>query len=229
MKILKKMLLGITVMMSLMFWLMPTTAVHAWGDYETEYLKNGFKKTFELDPKNEWTKIELEAFRNGGVKNAKVVVGNKKILSAKIGKSDELLAPGFAWIDITPKKIGKTKVTITANVNGKKITCKGTITIAKFQKGLSKLKIDGKNYLKKVKSRETIIYNKSNNKTFKLEYKLSPGWKIASVTMMGLDVVRDYTAEFKSGAYLQNDAGYHAYLVNTKTKVSHIVHIMPMG
>lgn len=228
MKTLKKMLLGIAVMMSLVFWLMPTTAVHAEGDYEIEYVKNGFKKTFELDP-NEWPQIDLECFRNGGVKNAKIAISNKKILSAKIYKADSV-APGYAWVQIIPKKIGKTKVTITANVNGKKTTCKGTITIVKFQKGFSKLKIDGKNCLKNVNYKDVIINIKPNNETFKLEYKLSPGWKIDSVSMINPDdyTQEDYTAKFKSGVYLQSEAGYHVYLKNTKTKISHLVRILYM-
>lgn len=206
MKNFKKILMGMILMMVLALCAVPMSPVHA-----SEYVKNGFNRVLRYSP--DWPEsdiIRLKEFQKGSVKNLKVKFSNKKIASAEILEDEE---PGSPYISVMAKKTGKTKITITAKVKGKKVSCKGTITVIN-RKGLTKFTIDGENRLQDVAYDDdstSFCFVNTNKKSVKIEYKLAAGWKIEEVT---------YSGNFKSGVYVPvvDNTGFNIVLSYKKGK-----------
>ena len=222
------MLLGAVLMMAFVVCLVPVVTASADGFTTDDFVENGFKKTLADVPRtcqaaqveHAWhvaLKIDDEA------KILSVKSSNSKV--ASIGK--RFYRP-FTDIFITPKKPGTTKITIVARTGGKQITCRGTVTVVKFEKPFTKLKIGGKDYLKKIKCGAEYNFDVDTKKdSLKLEYELRPGWKIKSVTTTNEEYEEiNYKKKFKDGADLPEKYGaYRVLLKNTRTKVEQCIWI----
>ncbi len=150
-----------------------------------EPVKNGFKKTIVLsatDKKNGYWYI---ANAPNEIKNVKVKTSKKSVATVKNA--------GYGMFGVYPKKAGKTTVTVTGVCNGKKFKCKGTIKVVKFQRPFKTFKIDGKSYLKKVKSGVNYIQMTTKKSEVKFNYKMKSGWKVSKVYVNGKKV------KFKNG------------------------------
>ena len=210
MKTLKKMLLGMAVMMALILCLTPMQEVHAKDD--AEYVKNGFKMVLEAG--NFYTRnIYVKKFQNNTVENIKVKVSSKKVVSAQVDEDEN----GEPYLSFSSKKPGKAKITITADVNGKNFTCKGTVSVIKFQSAFTELKVNGKSYLKDtVHPFSYVILQGNNSKSLKLEYKLKPGWKMekgAEIWVNGNEgYTKRYSGNITNGISLSAADGYYICL-----------------
>ncbi len=91
-------------------------------------------------------------------------------------------------------------MTFSAARKGKKITCRGTIKVVKFQNPVKSLKINGKNYAKEIKSTNAVVSIKAKNAKAAFQYKLQPGWKVESAygEMIGEDTPLGIYKEIKN-------------------------------
>ena len=100
-----------------------------------------------------------------------------KIISSKKSVA-KIKNNGGGLFTVIPKKAGTTKIKLTATVNRKKITRKATIKIVKFKQPFKTLKINGKNYTKKIKQSNNMTTIKTDKSKVKLNYKLKSDWKV---------------------------------------------------
>lgn len=138
------------------------------ADRVIEIEKNNFKKTVVLSA---YDKIVGDTFCFKGVSAEiiKVESSNKSVATVKKSQYNFLLMP---------KKLGTTKITVTALIGNKKVKRSGTVRIVKFQNPFQALKINGKNYSSKLNASYNSIQIKTKKSTNKLNFKLKPGWEI---------------------------------------------------
>ena len=138
-------------------------------------VKNGFKKTVSCSAVDRENGYFLSA-SNIPAKAKKVKISLSK---KSVGKVKSYGGGDFVFY---PKKAGKTKITITAVVKGKKVKCKGTINVVKFKQPFKSLKVDGKDYSNNIKGSEgSAVEVKSNKSKAKVELNLKSGWKVSKV------------------------------------------------
>ena len=219
MKKLKKMLLTAVLMMAFSVCLIPAMTANADGFITDDFVKNGFKKTLVNVPQTCSASKEDHAWHIALKIDDKAKILSVKSSNSKVASIGKRFYKPFTDIFITPKKPGTTKITIVAKTGGKQVTCKGTVTVVKFEKPFTKLKIGGKSYLNKIKCGALCnldIHTKKNG--LKLEYKLRSGWKIKSVNFTNENGENiNYKKKFKNGTNL---FGFYWIIVrNTKTKV----------
>lgn len=108
-------------------------------------IKNGSKKTLinSAADRKEGYYIYFSDMPDS-VKKIKVSNSKKSIATIKYF--------GYGMFTVKPKKAGTTKVTLTGTADGKKIMRRCTIKIVNFKQPFKSLKIDGKDYRKKIKS-----------------------------------------------------------------------------
>lgn len=143
-------------------------AVNVKADRVTEIEKNNFKKEVILSG---YDKKEGYLFCLKGVQGQilKVESSNKSVAEVK----------KFQYsFHLKPKKLGTTKITITALNGKKKVKRFGTVRIIKFQNPYQVLKVNGKNCKSKLKTSYNMIHIKTKKSNNKLNYKLRPGWEI---------------------------------------------------
>lgn len=121
---------------------------------------------------------------------------------------------GYGMFTVKPKKAGTTKVTVTGTADGKKITRKCTIKIVNFKQPFKSLKIDGKNYSKKVKSSGNGIGVKTKKSKIKFSYKLNSGWKVVDARADGKKVKNGKTYSLPIE---ERYVGIELYVKNKKT------------
>lgn len=137
-------------------------------------LKNGFKVSVTY---SKMDKKEGHYFFMKGMDMADEAKVTKVALKKKALGTVKVKKYGFRFY---PKKTGKTAVTITAVIDGKKVKYTGTITVKKFRQPFKKLTIGGKNYRKKiVRGRSFIDLASAKKKT--IQYKLNRGWKVVKM------------------------------------------------
>ena len=228
MKKLKKMLLTAAVVMTFAICLVPAMTTNADGFTTDDFVQNGFRKTLADVPKTCPAPKEEHAWHIALKADNKAKILSVKSSNSKVASIGKAFYKPFTDIFITPKKPGTTKITIVAKTGGKQITCKGTVTVVKFEKPFTKLKIEGKDYLKEIKCGSTYYLDVDTKKDgLKLEYKLRSGWKIKSVFAMN-EKYEDinYKKEFKNGIKLFKKYGYYRVLLrNTKTGVEQCIYI----
>ena len=98
---------------------------------------------------------------------------------------------------LKPKKAGKSTVTATMLINGKKQKFKATYVVKKYPNALKELKVDStKVNLKKNKFNATLQLKK---KKVKVTFKAAKGWKVKKCTCTYLDTYGDDRYTFKNG------------------------------
>lgn len=103
---------------------------------------------------------------------------NPSVLQAKKGSS--------LWAcTVTPKKAGKSTLTLVVKVNGETQTFKATCTVKKYSAPLKILKVAGKSVNLK-KNKFTITKQVSKSKV-KVEFKLNKGWKLVQCRYYDFD------------------------------------------
>ncbi len=154
-----------------------------------ELVKNGFKKTIALSNVDKKAGYWFVVDGPGKITKANVKI---KVKSSKKSVAS-VKSEGYGIFAVYPKKPGRTTVTITGVSNGKKFKYKGTIKVVKFQRPFKTFKMDGKSYLKEMKSTYNILEMSTDKSAVKFNYKLKSGWKINKVYVNGKKV------KFKNG------------------------------
>ena len=113
-----------------------------------------------------------------GVKSTKSITklksSNKKVATVGTIKID-----GTVYVQVIPKKTGKTTVSFTAKVNGKKKNYKCVATVKKYVNPFSSIKVGSTSFTKKLNTRDfTYIKLKETKKNQKVSFKLKKGWKL---------------------------------------------------
>ena len=113
-----------------------------------------------------------------GVKSTKNVTNlknsNKKVATVKPYKY-----AGEVFVGVTPRKPGKTTVSFTAKVNGKKKNYKCVVTVKKYVNPFSSLKVGSTSITKKFNNKTAIdISVNGTKKNQKVSFKLKKGWKL---------------------------------------------------
>ncbi len=116
---------------------------------------------------------------DGGGKILKVESSNKSVAAVK--KSQ------YCFF-LIPKKLGTTKITVTALSGKKKIKRSGTVNVVKFQNPFQELKVNNKSYKSKLNASYNSIKIKTKKAKNKLKIKLKPGWEIDSDSW----IMKDY-------------------------------------
>lgn len=212
MKNMKKLLLGIAAVMLCVICMVPAAGVRA----DEDVVKNNFKQTLVLQPKGS-TLSDMWIFR---VKNMKSSAKKIKIASSKKSVATAKSLGGGAF-QITSKKAGTTNIKITATVNKKTVTYKGTIKVVNYENPFKTLKIDGKSYVS-IFNKGFDLYTETASTKFKLGLKLKSGWKLKEAAYYpGNGSTKNYTKKFKNGAEIP--VGFYSLLLqNTKTKAYEI-------
>lgn len=136
---------------------------------------------------------------------------NFKVVSLKSSNTGVLAVKKgdiLAACQATPKKAGKSRVTLKVELNGKTRTFQNDITIKKYPNPFQSLKAAGKKVnLKKQKYACTVRGSKA-----KVEFKLAKGWKLLSADYY--DTWQDDYVSFKSGGtvYTSGASKVKAYL-----------------
>lgn len=106
---------------------------------------------------------------------------------------------------LKPKKAGKSTVTATMLINGKKQKFKATYVVKKYPNALKELKVDStKVNLKKNKFNATLKLKKNK---VKVTFKAAKGWKVKKCTCTYLDTYGDDRYTFKSGGTVYVPSG----------------------
>lgn len=170
-------------------------------------IKNGSKKTLinSAADRKEGYYIYFSDMPDS-VKKIKVSNSKKSIATIKYF--------GYGMFTVKPKKAGTTKVTLTGTADGKKITRRCTIKIVNFKQPFKSLKIDGKDYRKKVKSSGNGIGVKTKKSKIKFNYKLNSGWKVVDAQTDGKKVKNGKTYSLPIG---EQYVGIELYVKNKKT------------
>ena len=145
-------------------------AANVKADRGIEIEKNHFKKAVVL---SEYDKKEGEIFwLNSKLgKILKVESSNKSVATVKKWGGDY----GFYLLQ---KKAGTTKIIITMLKGDKKVKRSGTVQVVKFENPFQSLKMNGKDYKKKLNASYNSVQIKTKKSNNKLKYKLKPGWKV---------------------------------------------------
>ena len=170
-------------------------------------VKNGSKKTLinSAADRKEGYYIYFSDMPDS-VKKVKVSVSKKSVIKVKY--------IGYGMFVVQPKKTGTSKVTVTGVADAKKITRKCTIKIVNFKQPFKCLKIDGKDYRKKVKSSGNGIGVKTKKSKIKFNYKLNSGWKVVDARADGKKVKNGKTYSLSIG---EQYVGIELYVKNKKT------------
>lgn len=189
----RKMILGMVMVLFLSVFAYPSTSR---ADF-TFNVKNGFKKTvtYTSTDKKEGYYFSISKIPYSA-KKVKVSLSKKSV-----GRVKSYGGGDFVFY---PKKTGTTKVTVTAVVKGKKVNCRGTIQVVKFKKPFKSLKVDGKNYVGKVKSSAgNFIGIKTDKSKVNVGFSLNSEWKVSKITIDGkkMKTRRSYT--LKKGKYME--------------------------
>ena len=145
----------------------------------------GFMKSFEDYQAGDSTQRSI--------KNVKINVADSSIVKIKTTGNNALA------FTVYPKKVGKTKITLTAKINGKKKTYKGTIIVRKFVNPFKMIKVNGQSILNKIKgglNYNIKVKNLVSGQQPVYKYKLKSGWKVFSSAGNVLGVENKKTGAF---------------------------------
>lgn len=108
---------------------------------------------------------------NGDAEVVSLKSSNSSVL--KVKKAEKL------WdCTVTPKGVGKAKVTVKVKVNGKNKSISANYTVKKYPNALTQIKVNGKAVdLKNNKFEAQVKVTKEKNK---VEFKLAKGWRLNS-------------------------------------------------
>lgn len=197
--------IGLILALVLSFVTYPASEVKADGAIG---IKNGAKKTLINSAADRKWGYELYfSDMPDNVKKTKISVSRKSVAKVEYF--------GYKMFAVTPKKTGTLKVTITGVVNGKKIMRKCTIKIVKFKQPFKSLKIDGKDYHKKVKSSGNGIDVRTKKSKIMFNYKLNSGWKVVEARVGKKKVKNGKTYSLPMN---EEYMGIELYVKNKKTK-----------
>lgn len=113
-----------------------------------------------------------------GVKSEKYVA-NLKSSKKSVATVDTFSYNGTVYVGVTPKKVGKTTVSFTAKVNGKKKNYKCVVTVKKYINPFKSFKIGTVNMARKFNSTHLVDMKLSKTlKNQKVSFKLKSGWRL---------------------------------------------------
>lgn len=167
-------LLGVVVVLFICVLAVPNTA-KAYDDWLIRNMGKNFKTTTVMYSSKDNCSYEFEPYfaYKDGMKNFKV-----KLSKPKIGK---IMKSKYGSFSFMPRKAGTTKITVSADVGGKKEICKGTIKVVKFTQPFKSFTIGGKSYRGRVKGTYNLLRIKLKKKSANVNYKLNKGWKVESI------------------------------------------------
>lgn len=111
-----------------------------------------------------------------GVKAEKHVT-NLKSSKKSVASVQKFSYNGTVYVGVTPKKVGKTTVSFTAKVNGKKRNYKCVVTVKKYTNPFKSFTIGKVNMAKKLNSTDMVDIKLSKTlKNQKVSFKLKSGW-----------------------------------------------------
>lgn len=162
-------------------------------------VSDGFKETIILSKTDQESGYSFYAESlPSNVKNVKVTSSKKSVATVK--------GNGYFNFTVTPKKVGTTKITLKGKSGKKTVTCKGTITVVKFQQPFKTLKINGVNHRSDVKSSVNVQNVQVDKSKVKIDFKPASGWKVSYTTVYA---GAGTTQKLKSGkTYTIGEAGY---------------------
>ena len=138
---------------------------------------------------------------------------NAKIVSIKSSKPSVIQATktgsGIYDTNLTPLKVGKSKITVTYKLNGEKKKISAYYTVKKYPSPYSYIKVNGK----KIDIKNHKYYfdiNKYTKTSAKIEIKLKKGWKIRDAYGYDGNGKNEFTP--KNGKSFKIKKGKNAYV-----------------
>ena len=138
-----------------------------------ENLEDGFEETAVYSPVDVrgYYEMNVKGMYASSCKNIKAVSSDKKVATVRYSADEKCFL-------FTPKKPGKVDLTFSATKKGKKITCSGTVRVVRFKRPVRALKVDGKDYAKKIKTANAVVHIKTEKNKIPFEYRLQDGWEL---------------------------------------------------